>query len=880
MAQPAQVTTPTSSEALAAAPSVLLEKLGRRVKNFQSLISPSHSFQETTEAQVEHRPDRADLIGLIRSSSRSLCAAVDVAEALSEMGRPGQERTHEEGAALIAPAIEHIHKRTQAGDVINPAETRLLRVYAKANGGKLNFPAWFTATKNAFSLVGKMEDLPGPEAYLAASPSAGQSTAEMREDLAALKTEILRLRQSPKEDEGPSGDTTERTMRERDKIVSQMDRILSDLSDVQPEQVTACCERVKVEALVMPELTEAMLDLRRGIARALERLTLGSGEKEPITIQCTELIGQGGAFKEAAQYSLSPDSILGEDNKSENVAVLLEEYQRLHAALVKVYQQWTGHPPDRREQERRKTMLRLERGIGQVFLEDPEKSRAMLIALSDYRSPNIEHCMAKLLTAPTLESGARGSQTLRPYLNKLENIELLGQALSLLIRGSSESADIITDALKPTELRPVCDLGHAVRTRLAASDTRVLVRLFDDELISIQRAAHTTPARKAVALHALALAADDESVRRGLKGRLKALEYVDKLASSLNENARERSPHAQFIEKVRARISRRFSSDLSDYWGQRELVRDWRSLLEDHLTLLAHPDAWNGLVPNQVFYNGYLLYGEPGAGKSFLVLCMANDLEIPLHTISREEMAQAYQEADRRQRGYDRGAKEQDSRSQGNEIEDTLSKFLESKIEQANTDKRKSGARACMLFIDEMEAEFLKRDPETSPREELTRTNIMLRVIERLIKKHPDIIFVAATNHIDLVDEAALRLGRYGCHLEVKLPQEADVKDILDGCFDRLGFTINNQIKQSDGYQQLVNSCIRMSPLDIQLAINNAATLERIRREESFPDLDEGLLKLFISKIEATKKLDGRRRILKGSSSETETHDQGQPAVH
>ena len=83
-----------------------------------------------------------------------------------------------------------------------------------------------------------------------------------------------------------------------------------------------------------------------------------------------------------------------------------------------------------------------------------------------------------------------------------------------------------------------------------------------------------------------------------------------------------------------------------------------------------------------------------------------------------------------------------------------------------------------------MEAEFLRRDPATSDRAELTRTNVMLRVIEKKIAEHPEIIFIGATNNINHVDPAAYRVGRFGIPFVVSLPEKEDVEHILAATFD------------------------------------------------------------------------------------------------
>lgn len=189
------------------------------------------------------------------------------------------------------------------------------------------------------------------------------------------------------------------------------------------------------------------------------------------------------------------------------------------------------------------------------------------------------------------------------------------------------------------------------------------------------------------------------------------------------------------------------------------------------------------------------------------------------------------------------------------EIEATLSKLLKMKIEEASTKMRQSGAAAAIIFIDEVEVEFLKRNPEFSERDELTRTNVMLRVIEREIESNPDKIFFSATNHIELVDEAARRLGRYGLHHEVRMPNKVDVSDILSGVFGRWGLSLEETIAKSTEYTELVNACVGMSPKAIKVSLGNKIALARIDSPNMAKTLTPELLRRLREGVELTLSL-------------------------
>lgn len=135
-------------------------------------------------------------------------------------------------------------------------------------------------------------------------------------------------------------------------------------------------------------------------------------------------------------------------------------------------------------------------------------------------------------------------------------------------------------------------------------------------------------------------------------------------------------------------------------------------------------ERMGGSVPS-----GVLFYGPPGTGKTATVRALAKSSGWALLTTSGKDLNSS-----------------------------------DSKIDEIYTKAR--NIRPCIVFIDE--ADDVLADRQTSWNKSMT--NKMLSVIDGAGGKSHDILWVAATNHLDSIDSAARRGGRFTEKVEFRLP--------------------------------------------------------------------------------------------------------------
>jgi transitional endoplasmic reticulum ATPase len=159
--------------------------------------------------------------------------------------------------------------------------------------------------------------------------------------------------------------------------------------------------------------------------------------------------------------------------------------------------------------------------------------------------------------------------------------------------------------------------------------------------------------------------------------------------------------------------------------------------------LLRHPVAAEryGIV-----WNGLLLYGPPGVGKTFLARAVAGQFGLNLLHLSTGDLVEGVVGASARN------------------------------VELAFA--AAAAHRPCLLLFDEFDSLAQRRDGSMHAEERRT-VNQLLTSLEQHREQH-DLVVVATTNDLGHLDPAVVREGRFDRHVRVDLPDAAARSAVLE----------------------------------------------------------------------------------------------------
>jgi cell division protease FtsH len=159
--------------------------------------------------------------------------------------------------------------------------------------------------------------------------------------------------------------------------------------------------------------------------------------------------------------------------------------------------------------------------------------------------------------------------------------------------------------------------------------------------------------------------------------------------------------------------------------------------VQDIIDFIKSPEKYNRLGARMP--KGVIFYGPPGTGKTLMAKAIAKEANVPFFSVSGSDFVQLYVGV---------GA------SRIREI------FKEARAHQK-----------AVIFIDEIDAVGKKRaDGSSGSNEEKDQTLNALLTEMSGFKSEDGIVVIAATNRLDILDDALLRPGRFDRHIQIGYP--------------------------------------------------------------------------------------------------------------
>ncbi len=202
---------------------------------------------------------------------------------------------------------------------------------------------------------------------------------------------------------------------------------------------------------------------------------------------------------------------------------------------------------------------------------------------------------------------------------------------------------------------------------------------------------------------------------------------------------------------------------------------------------------------------GVILYGAPGTGKTLLAKAVAGEAGVPFLQIS------------------------------GSQFEDMLVGVGAKRVRDLFAKARKSAP--AIIFIDEIDSVASKRGKNEFGGGLADQTINQLLAEMDGFNTSTGIVVIAATNRLDVLDEAILRPGRFDRHIQVTLPDIREREEVLKI------HAHNKNISSKVSLADIARRTPGFSGAQLENVLNEA-TLLAVRQNKtniSLEDIDEGI---------------------------------------
>ena len=245
------------------------------------------------------------------------------------------------------------------------------------------------------------------------------------------------------------------------------------------------------------------------------------------------------------------------------------------------------------------------------------------------------------------------------------------------------------------------------------------------------------------------------------------------------------------------------STRFTDVAGCDEAVEE----LEEVVTFLKEPMRFTRVGARMP--RGVILHGPPGTGKTLLAKAVAGESGVPFYAVS------------------------------GSDFVDTFVGVGAARVRDLFLEARKQEEGA-IIFFDEIDAIGRKRGSGISGSDSERESTLNQLLVELDGFSNRDrIVVMAATNRVDMLDDALTRPGRFDRRVQVGVPAEAGRLAIL-----RL-YAKNKPMASTHDLERIATVTAGFAGADLSNLLNEAAIMAARagRTQITTADLDEGMLR-------------------------------------
>jgi len=194
--------------------------------------------------------------------------------------------------------------------------------------------------------------------------------------------------------------------------------------------------------------------------------------------------------------------------------------------------------------------------------------------------------------------------------------------------------------------------------------------------------------------------------------------------------------------------------DMDSLYGVDEIFEK----LELEINFTVKPEMFRDDLP-KVPSDGILLYGPAGTGKSSIANALAKQLNLLFMNVNAESLTDKY--------------------------------VGETKKNIVNLFEKARLFRPILLFFDEIDSIGSQRISGTEAHHNDSTTALLTQLSG--VNDNSGVLVMGATNHIEALDPALIRPGRFGIHIEVGLPNNEQYEAIWNGYISKIPHTFSQE---------------------------------------------------------------------------------------